>query len=479
LADVKRALGSVVPAPEVAESRRSLPTAFWAEALGLSTLLGAFAVVDARGLNAGPNYDEGVYLASLDVLRHGGRLGHDLFASQPPGFYALLELIGSIAGTSVNAVRLGFLVVSLLGVMGAWLLGRELAGAIGGLFVAGVYATSNALAAGAVVVEADEAAVAIAVLALAAFAVATRRDHPVWAVAAGALAVAAASVKLLAPPLFLGAIGLAFAGERRARRLALAAGGGGAAAAVLALAYRHALPAIWSGAVTFQLDRGHDVAANWRTLRGILDSHAVFIWLVAAGVVAAVLAVRDREALGLWLAVPASVVFLLSRPAVLEHHRVLLAAALALAAGVALARLPVRFAAAPMVLLIGAGLSQQWIRLHSSKPTPHYQTWAASQLRSRTDSSELVATDMPIVAHLANRRLPGQLVDTSLARFGAGSLTDAGVLRLLDRDRIRVVVAGRAFLLRSELLRQLELRYREVARLPEAVVYVRRASVSP
>ncbi len=475
----RAAFGSVVPAPEVVDSTRSLRVAFWAEALGLSTLLGGVALVGTRGLNAGPNYDEGVYLASLDVLRQGGRLGHDLFVSQPPGFYALLELIGAIAGTSVNAVRLGFLAVSLLGVLGAWLLGRELTGAIGGLLVAGVYATSNALAAGAVVVEADEAAVAIAVLALAAFAVATRRDSSGWAVAAGALAVAAASVKLLAPPLFLGAIGLAFAGERRVRRLAFAAAGGGAAAAVLGLAYRHEWPAIWSDAVTFQIGRGHDVAANWRVLDRILDSHAVFIWLVAAGAVAAVVAVRDRESLGLWLAVPASVVFLLTRPAVLEHHRVLLAAALALAAGVALARLPDRFAAVPMVLLVAAGLSQQWIRLHSSKPIPPYQTWAASQLRSRTDPSELVATDIPIVAHLAHRRLPGQLVDTSLARFSAASLTDAGVLRLLDRDRIRVVVAGRAFLFRSELLRQLERRYREVARVPEAVVYVRRASVSP
>ncbi len=437
-------------------------------------LLCVAAAVDARSFHAAPNYDEGVYLASVDALQHGGRLAVDVFTSQPPGFYVLLQTIAALVGSSVSSMRLGFVAVALLGLLGAWLLGRQLSGPLGGLITAGLYAATPALASGAATVEADEASVAVAVLALAAYAFATRHRNSAAAVVAGVLATTAISVKLLAPPLLVGSVGLAFAGDQRLRRLALAATGALGAAAILCLAYARDLSAIWSDAVAFQLRSNANLAANWQTLRGTVDAHTPFTYLVAGGFVATVVAARNRETLGLWLATPAAVAFLLTRPSVLEHHLVLLAAALALAAGVSLGRLPARFVAVPVALLISAGLAQQWIRLGRSTPTPSYQTWAAAQMRTRTAQDELVATDMPIVAHLAGRVLPGELVDTSFARFAAGSLTNREVVRLLEQDHVRVVVAGRAFYARAGLRQWIERHYKEVTRRPGAVIFVRR-----
>ena len=52
---------------------------------------------------------------------------------------------------------------------------------------------------------------------------------------------------------------------------------------------------------------------------------------------------------------------------------------------------------------------------------------------------------MPFSAYLADRRVPGELVDTARLRFATGSLTVDGVFRLLDEKCVRAVAAGRVF----------------------------------
>ena len=103
------------------------------EAAGLFGLLAGAALLFSRTLDAGPNYDEGVYLASADALARGGQLGEDVFASQPPGFYLLLRLATVLPGGTVEATRALFLVVALVGVAAAWSLGRRWRAASPGL----------------------------------------------------------------------------------------------------------------------------------------------------------------------------------------------------------------------------------------------------------------------------------------------------------------------------------------------------------
>src|SRR3954452_21725803 len=102
----------------------------------LAALLVAQAMLFARPIHSATNYDEDVYLAALDALRHGQSLGSDVFAAQFPGFYDLLRGLSFVSGIGVVAVRAALLVVTLLGTVGAWLAGRRFGGAAGGLLAA-------------------------------------------------------------------------------------------------------------------------------------------------------------------------------------------------------------------------------------------------------------------------------------------------------------------------------------------------------
>jgi hypothetical protein len=63
-----------------------------------------------------------------------------------------------------------------------------------------------------------------------------------------------------------------------------------------------------------------------------------------------------------------------------------------------------------------------------------------------------IVTDLPIVAHLAGRRVPGELVDASAVRFASGSVTNADVLRVLGAPGVEAAVVGREFRKRPRIL---------------------------
>jgi hypothetical protein len=66
-------------------------------------------------------------------------------------------------------------------------------------------------------------------------------------------------------------------------------------------------------------------------------------------------------------------------------------------------------------------------------------------LRTKTRPDEVVATDIPVLAYYAHRRLVPNFVDTSFTRLGVGDLTPAEVFAQLDRYHVRVAAIGRAF----------------------------------
>jgi hypothetical protein len=93
------------------------------EAALLLGLMAAAAAVLGRSLRAGAVYDEGVYLASVDALAHGQKLGSEIFASQPPGFYVLLEVERAVVGGSLVAMRVAMLLLALVGCLSAYYVG--------------------------------------------------------------------------------------------------------------------------------------------------------------------------------------------------------------------------------------------------------------------------------------------------------------------------------------------------------------------
>src|SRR5205085_1400072 len=153
-----------------------------------------------------------------------------------------------------------------------------------------------------------------------------------------------------------------------------------------------------------------------------------------------------------WLFVPAAAAFLLALKPLIDHHLVILAAAVALPAGAALglavtrARRQAAIALSlAWIAIVAAGLYQQHHRLVLGvRAEPAWITWAADRLRADTGPNEVVLTDYPIVAYYAHRRLVPQLVDTSFTRSDIGDLPAPEIFRDLDRYHVRAAALGRA-----------------------------------
>jgi 4-amino-4-deoxy-L-arabinose transferase-like glycosyltransferase len=453
----------------------------WLALLGVLVVAG---VLFGRGLDAATNYDEGVYLASLDALTHDQALGKDVYASQPPGFYVLLQALSFLPGDGVEGIRVAFLLVAVAGLAAAYAIGRRLADVGGGLFAAALLAVTAPYAVQAPRIQADTASVVLALCAFSALLYARRRSA--LAVGAGALAGAAVSVKLLALPIVVPIVVLLVAW--RSWRLAGAVVTGAAAVWVgLLLAPAGAVPELWRSVVTDHRAArglGPSLVDNLRrVVEHPLDWRTPAAVLVVAGLVCAAVWLRRVETLALAAWIATSAVFLAFQRPLLDHHFVLLAAVLAVTAGCGLgvaARhvpVPAKYAAVGVIALaLAAGLAQEERRLGRQAGEPAAVRQAAHELAARTHQDELVGTDLPIVAYLADRRVPGQLVDTSFVRLGGGSLPNSEILDTLERDHVDAVVAARLFRERPALLAALRKRYRERVLGSGVTIYLGRRS---
>ncbi len=436
-------------------------------ALALCAVLVVAGLLYGRSLHAATNYDEQVYLSSLDALAHGQSLGTDVYASQPPGFYTLLRAVSLLPGDGVSALRLPFLLIALLGLGAAFALGRKIAGTWGGIGAASVLAIAPPFPVQAARIQADTASVVIALCALAVLVYARR--NPGLAAGAGAIAGAAVSVKLLALPVVV-PLAVLLIGWRSWRLAGAVAVGAASVWVGLLIAYAGALPDLWDSVVTdhrLARDLGPSIGDNvhrvllhpieWRTPAGVL---------VPIGLVCAVLFVRRLETLALFAWIAASAAFLIYQQPLFDHHMVLIATALAVTGGMGLGAAvrrtpePARIAVAGVgALLLVAGVVQEGRRLDRQVGESAAIRTIARQLHARTTPTELIGTDLPIVPFLADRRVPGQLVDTSSVRLGIGSLTDAEILSTLARNRVRAIVVGRTFEDRPALVHALRARY--------------------
>jgi hypothetical protein len=315
---------------------------------------------------------------------------------------------------------------------------------------------------------------ALALAGLAVLALARERESRSLAVAAGAVLALAVGVKLLAVVALVPAAVLLL-GRLRA---AIAAAAGGAIAAALLLApFVAVLDDLWGDVVGFHNEaREGSLRDNAETVLRSLHPRLAWPWLVIAGAVLETLrATLVRRAAPAWLWVVAAVVFLVWHRPLLDHHFALLAAAASVAAGATLggelARLhrgrAVAVAVGGLCLVLAAAYAQQW-RATSRLAEPSADVGRAADLvAAATDPGEPVVTDLPIVAHLAGRLVPGALVDTSAVRFEAGSLEPATVLAVADAEGVRVVVVGRMFRELPRLLDELERRFPQERRVGE------------
>src|SRR6266516_5477301 len=78
-------------------------------------------------------YDEGVYWQTLRSMSAGNTLYQHIFYSQPPFFMLSLFPGYILFGSSLWSARLGIALISLLGLAGAFLLGKALSGRLGAI----------------------------------------------------------------------------------------------------------------------------------------------------------------------------------------------------------------------------------------------------------------------------------------------------------------------------------------------------------
>jgi hypothetical protein len=442
-----------------------------AELTALAAIVAAHVFVLTRLLHSATTFDEGVYLVALDDLRHGAALGGDVFASQTPLFYVLLQAIGAVYGVTVAGVRLGIVTVDALGIVLAFLVGRRLAGPLGGLASAGMLAIAPKLTDFGGRIYADPPAMVLVLLALWLVLIG-------WPLAAGVIFAAAVLVKLDALTALPTFVVLLVWSRQRARALLEAAAGALALAAIVAIVYARDLGSIWSGAVSYHVTSRRITGLIGRhELTGFFSLSTPFLWLTVAAIVLAPIVFRRVWPLWLWALLAAA--FVLRYQPLRDNNVLVLPYAFATPVGVSLGlaarRLPPRalpVAVAAAALVYAAGWVQQLHRVRLDQgPEDPVLVAASRKLAEVTRPGDEVISDQPIVAFLAHRRVPGKYVDTASLRFDTGSLTDAGVLR--DSQRVSAVFAGRAFTERPGLMAALHDRFPHRLTVPGAVIFYR------
>jgi len=435
-----------------------------AELAALAVIVAAHVVLLTQLLHTGTTFDEGVYLLSLDALRHGQALGRQVFTSQGPGFYVLLQAIGGVFGVTVAGVRLGIVTLDAIGAVFAFLLGRRIAGPLGGLGCAAMIAIAPKLGDFGGRVFADQCAMVLVVVAL--WLVAVRHPLP-----AGALLAAAVLVKLSALTALPTVVALLALERRRTRAFLEATAGAAVLVAVMALVYVRDLGSIWSDAWSYHiLSRRITGLIGRHEFEGFFAVRTPFFWLTILAIV--LLPLVWGRAWPFWLWSLLASIFVLRYQPLRDNNLLVLPYAFAVPAGITLGlaarRLQPRLLAvalAAAALVFAAGWVQQLhrVRLDRAHEDPSL-VGAAARLDRLTRPDELVISDQPIVAFLAHRRVPGKYVDTASLRFDTGSLTESEVLR--DSAHVAALYAGRAFYERPTLLTALGARFRHRLELP-------------
>jgi hypothetical protein len=394
----------------------------------------AAALVFGRALGTRTNYDEGVYLASLQLLRHGEELGRDVYTPQPPVFYWLLRALSAPFGQSIEGIRAGFVALAVVGVLGAYVAARVSWGLAAGLAAGLVVVIAPPFPTVAPTVAADIPSLSLGMVALALAACASReRASPAWGAGAGAVIAFAVLTKFLALPFLLPVLALPLASRRGRRMLPWIVAGGCAAVLIVALVHLGSLHELWRGAVSDhegakKLSRVHD---NVLRLRWLLEWRTPFGWIV---------------------------------PAQLS----LMSCAYAVSAGPALAlgiaRLPRRLlrpaAAVVMAVFVAAGIYQEQRRqVRNDVPEPAKVTWGTAAIEQTVNPGEVFTTDQPIVSFKATRLIPGDLTDTSSTRVRSRALTTEHILRDIEASRSKAVLIERIFLTLPDLQRALERRF--------------------
>ena len=416
-------------------------------------------------------------------MRHGQTLGSEIFTAQPPGFYTLIRAGEAVFGATVSGGRNTVIAFALVGLVGAYLIGRRCSGAAAGLVAAALLAVAPPFPTFAANISADLPSFALGLLALAFLLFAL--DGPGAARPLGALRRAAGDVdlgeaervdapgarcrfplgaaRLRPPPDARRARRRLRRGRARTRRSATGAGctgSGWARSTITTRARSVPVPGLGLG------DNVHRVVH-------FLDFRTPFGWLVLLALVVWLTPLRPRLRVPLWPLVAwaaASALFLIWHHPLHDNHMVLLAVTLAVPAGIspraAAAQLGGRRAlAAGLVLGLCApprGSPRKWRRDDrnaAGRACGRGLGRESGSTGSRAPATSSSPTSRSSTCSRAGRARANWSTPPSSCFLDSGLLTEEQVLDVIERDHVRAVVAARAFRAHPRLLAELARRF--------------------
>jgi len=416
-------------------------------------------------------YDDGAYLASVDALAAGGRPFDDVFSSQGPLYLPLLRLADLAGAGAPWAPRLAVLAAGVALVVLVAAIARRAtvagAGAGGGAaaragaVAALLVATSGALFQSTSGLESDGVAAAFGAASV--LAAASNRRARGAAVLTGVLGGAALAVKsLLVVPALLAAWVLLL---RRHGPRPVAAATALAAAVVLAASLPWGVGSVWDQYAVLHLraSGAFDPAEHLsKVLERSWDNDRLLVLGLGLAVVVAAcsagLARRSRRLgqlgrLGqprrphqpdggapsaqaaraleqsVWLWCAAAVAVLATSSPLQVHHTTALAVPLAAAVAVAVARHPLAVAALAGAAVLSLPAQADRVGWRWSAPeVPAPEAAVVAALREIEPHDAAVVVDDPGLAWMAERAVPGGVVDPSFVVIAAGFLS-AGDIR--------------------------------------------------
>lgn len=408
-------------------------------------------------------YDEGVYWQSLRAMSAGFTLYHQIFYSQPPLFLLSTYPFFALFGSTLWSARFGIALVSLLGLPGAYLLGKSLGGRIGAILALLLVIVNPSYLTQSQTIEAEVSSAAFSLLTVGAAYL--WWDNPegargiVYAVICGVTLSLGILCKLLSFSclvpiglLMLARLWQVWRKQPGATSASVRAMVTGAIAcivtfAILIVPFIGAWHDMLQGVVTFHTHAGivfgqqpGIIELKKQYFQTFFTSQFALILAACLGTIVALIR-RDWKVVPLlaWLLV-ALYLLLITTPLFYRHLIALVPPLIGLAV-LGLAGLPTiegmnaqaaKIVPALALLLIlvasGVNIGQDVVYYNnaaqqSSSAYTQLETRVATDLRNSIAPDQVVITDAQFVAALAGRNTPPSLVDTSTVRIESGYVT--------------------------------------------------------
>jgi 4-amino-4-deoxy-L-arabinose transferase-like glycosyltransferase len=407
-------------------------------------------------------YDEGVYWQTLISMHAGHTLYQQIFYSQPPFFMLSTYPFYVLFGSTLWSARLGIALVSLLGLAGAFCLGKALSGRLGAIAAVFLLVIDPLYLSQSQRIEAEVSSAAFSLLAVGAAYLWWEIPEGVIGLSLAAVSGVALSVGIMCKLLSVSSIvpiallllarlwqiwqkepGTSW---RNLRPMILLVAASVGTLLVVLLPFVGAYSSIIQDVITFHTDARTALINNQVHNIGMLKSylHTNLLLVIAAciGLISALLR-RDWRLMPLAAWILVTTYMLLSVVPLFYRHFLALDPPLIAMAVMGVCRtfpagsFLTRFKL-PQILPALAALIMLTVVVTDLPPYPSYYQYADKQgrdaevgqqeqvvndLRSAITADQLVVTDDQFAAARAGRRTPASLVDTSMVRIASGYLT--------------------------------------------------------